>query len=230
MELYNSTKYRYRAVVNGRSFNLNACSSIFFDCPMDTKIELIALDKPSVHIDWLEVIIFHMFFGSSTSTKIYTDYSFVIDDLNVEKITLANNDWTVRLQITVNAPYIKEHVSNERYSLSEFDRIKKKHRNLHLFVSSAWPLGVAMIAMCFAAEPPTLFALLFLLWLLIFAVPSLKEVKRFNEVMQNGFINDNLCEYARKRRTGEFLFADDTSKTGRFVTKVLRKLFGDDKQ
>ncbi len=228
MELYNSTKYKYRVIVNGESFNLNECSSIFFDCPIGTKIELIALDKPSVHIDWLEVLIFHWFFGSSTTTKIYTDYSFVVDEPNVGKITLDNNDWAVRLQITVKAPYIKEHVSNERYSLSEFDKIKKKHRNLHLFVSSAWPLGAAMSAMCFIADPPYLFILLFLLWILLFAVPSLKEIKRFNEVMQDGFINDNLCEYARKRRAGEFLFTDDTSKTGRFITKMLKKMFGDE--
>lgn len=230
MELYNSTKYKYRAIVNGRSFNLNGRSSIFFDCPIGTKVELLALDKPSVHIDWLEVLIFHWFFGSSTVTKIYTDYSFVVDDPYIEKINLDNNDWPVRLQITVNAPYIKETVSNERYSLSEFDKIKKEHRNLHLFVSSAWPLGAAMSAMCFVAEPPYLFIFLFLLWILAFAMPSLKEIKRFNEVMQNGFINDNLCEYAGKRRTGEFLFTDDTSKTGRFVTQMLKKLFGDDKK
>lgn len=230
MELYNSTKYKYRAIVNGRSFNLNGRSSIFFDCPIGTKVELLALDKPSVHIDWLEVLIFHWFFGSSTVTKIYTDYSFVVDNPCIEKINLDNNDWPVRLQITVKAPYIKEPVSNEKYLLSEFDKIKKKHRNLHLFVSSAWPLGAAALAMCFIADPPYLFIFLFLLWILVFAVPSLKEIKRFNEVMQNGFINDKLCEYAAKRRTGDFLSTDDTSRTGRFVTKMLKKLFKDDKK
>ena len=83
MKLQNSTLYNYCAIIDGREYKLKGRATIEFDCAENTKIELISLNKSSVHMDWLQIILLQMLFGSTTLTKIYTNYSFVINDTSI---------------------------------------------------------------------------------------------------------------------------------------------------
>lgn len=230
MKLNNSTLYNYCAIIDGREYELKGNSSIEFDCAQNTKVELINLNKSSVHMDWLQIILLQMLFGSTTLTKIYTNYSFVINDTSIETIKLDYNDWSPREQIDIKSCYAHANVSDESYSLPQLEKIRKKHKSLHLFVSNALPIGIAVLVLCFFTDPPYLFLLLFALWLIVFEIPSLKEIKRFKELMVPSYLNEKLCEYANRRRTEAITFTDDTSKTGKFMEKVIKKMFRFDEE
>ena len=183
MKLNNSTLYNYRAIIDNKEYELKGRTTIEFDCTENTKVELINLNKSSVHMDWLQIILLQMLFGSTTLTKIYTNYSFVINDTSIETIKLEYNDWSPREQIDIKSCYAKVNVCEELYTLPQLDKVRKKHKRLHLFVSNALPIGIATLVMCFITDPPYLFVLLFALWLIVFEIPSLKEIKRFKELM-----------------------------------------------
>ena len=71
MKLNNSTLYNYRATIDNKEYELKGRTTIEFDCTENTKVELINLNKSSVHMDWLQIILLQMLFGSTTLTKIY---------------------------------------------------------------------------------------------------------------------------------------------------------------
>lgn len=225
MKLYNSTLYNYRAIIDGCEYELKGRTAIEFDCTQNTKVELINLNKASVHMDWIEIICFQMFLGSTTLSKIYTNYSFVINDTSIDTIKLDYNDWSPREQINIKSCYAQANVSQESYSLPELEKVRKKHKLLHLFVSNALPVGIAALVMCFFTDPPYLFIILFALWSLVFEIPSLKEIKRFKELMKPSYLNEKLCEYANSRRTEKFTITENTSKTGKFMGKIIGKMF-----
>lgn len=225
MEIYNSTLYNYRAIINGAEYDLKGRTSINFNCEDNTRVELIALNKSSVHMDWLQIILLQMLFGSTTLTMLYTNYSFVINDSSVDKITLGCNDWSPREQISIKACYADSNVSNEAYSLPQLDKVRKKHKLLHSFVSNALPIGIIELFLCFFTDPPYLFIVLLAFWLIMFEIPSLKEIKRFKSLMNIGYLNEKLCEYAISRRNENITFTEDTSKTGRIMKKVIGKMF-----
>lgn len=230
MKLQNSTLYNYRATIDNKEYELKGNSSIEFDCAQNTKVELINLNKSSVHMDWIQIILLQMLFGSTTLTKIYTNYSFVINDTSIETIKLDYNDWSPREQIDIKSCYAHANVSDESYSLPQLEKIRKKHKSLHLFVSNALPIGIAVLVLCFFTDPPYLFLLLFALWLIVFEIPSLKEIKRFKELMVPSYLNEKLCEYANSRRTEAITFTEDTSKTGKYIKKIIGKMFRFDEE
>lgn len=230
MKLNNSTLYNYRATIDNKEYELKGNSSIEFDCAQNTKVELINLNKSSVHMDWIQIILLQMLFGSTTLTKIYTNYSFVINDTSIETIKLDYNDWSPREQIDIKSCYAHANVSDESYSLPQLEKIRKKHKSLHLFVSNALPIGIAVLVLCFFTDPPYLFLLLFALWLIVFEIPSLKEIKRFKELMVPSYLNEKLCEYANSRRTEAITFTEDTSKTGKYIKKIIGKMFRFDEE
>lgn len=230
MKLQNSTLYNYRATIDNKEYELKGNSSIEFDCAQNTKVELTNLNKSSVHMDWIQIILLQMLFGSTTLTKIYTNYSFVINDTSVDTINLEYNNWSPREQIDISSCYAHANVSDESYSLPQLEKIRKKHKSLHLFVSNALPLGIAVLVLCFFTDPPYLFLLLFALWLIVFEIPSLKEIKRFKELMKPSYLNEKLCEYANRRRTEAITFTEDTSKTGKYIKKIIGKMFRFDEE
>ena len=230
MKLNNSTLYNYRAIIDNKEYELKGRTTVEFDCTENTKVELINLNKSSVHMDWLQIILLQMLFGSTTLTKIYTNYSFVINDTSIETIKLEYNDWSPREQIDIKSCYAKANVSEELYTLPQLDKVRKKHKRLHLFVSNALPIGIAALVMCFITDPPYLFVLLFALWLIVFEIPGLKEIKRFKELMVPSYLNEKLCEYANSRRTEKFTFTENTSKTSKFMEKIIGKMFKVDEE
>lgn len=225
MILKNSTIYNYIALINGQQYELKRSQEISFNCTENTKVQLISTEKPSVHIDWLDVIILQFLIGSSTITRIYADYAFDIIDPSVDIIELKENSWNIRTTIYIRSIYADANITNECYSLPSLEKVKKKHKRLHRYITSAWPIGLAEIIACFLTDSPYLFILLFVFWLLIFELPSLKERKRFKQVMKTDEINTKLCEYAEKRRIDPLLFTDDTSKTYKIVSKIMDKMF-----
>nr|MDD5837654.1 hypothetical protein [Eubacteriales bacterium] len=230
MKLQNSTLYNYRATIDNKEYELKGNSSIEFDCAQNTKVELINLNKSSVHMDWIQIILLQMLFGSTTLTKIYTNYSFVINDTSVDTINLEYNNWSPREQIDIKSCYAHTNVGDELYSLPQLDKVKNKHKRLHLFVSNAFPIGILTLVLCFFTDPAYLFLLLFALWLIVFEIPSLKEIKRFKELMKPSYLNEKLCEYANRRRTEAITFTEDTSKTGKYIKKIIGKMFRFDEE
>ena len=226
MKLQNDTTYEYSALIDGREYFLGKKSAIEFLCNENTR----TMNKSSVHINWLDIF-FQMFGGDSTITKLYCDYSFQVKDSSVPFIKLKDNYWHPREQLSIHACYADDgSVINESYSIPHLDRIKKKHRNLHLYVTSLLPVGIILL-FCMLFFEPLFSALGFILWFFFFPFLSIKEIKRFKEATKPDYVNNELCRYAVERRTGDRMFGDDTSKTGKFVEKVLGKMFKfDDKE
>ena len=72
--------------------------------------------------------------------------------------------------------------------------------------------------------------LLFALWLIVFEIPGLKEIKRFKQLMVPSYLNEKLCEYANSRRTEKVTLTDNTSKTSKFKEKIIGKMFKFDEE
>lgn len=225
MKLHNKTLYNYKAVINGREFDFKKDATIELENTETTRVQLKCLEKSSVHLDWLSIIFLHYFFGSTTLTNIYADYSFEIENDINETVEIKYNDWCPREQINIKSCFANADVINEEYTLPQLDRVKKKHLLLHLFVSSAPLLGIACLVLAFLTDPPVLFIVLFFVWLLIFELPSLKEIKRFKQVMKPDYLNEKMCEYAVKSRAQGVIFKEDTSKTEKFMNKIMGKMF-----
>lgn len=225
MRLHNNTIYNYRAVINGREYDFKKDALIEFEYLGNIKIELVCSEKCSVHLDWISIICLQMLFGSSTITNLYTDYSFVIENDLPQTIEIKYNDWSPRDQINIKSCYADADVTTEEYTFPQLSKVKKKHKFFHLFISNALPLGIACLILCFFTDPPILFIILFLVWLLMFEIPSLKELKRFKQIINSDYINKKLCEYADKSRAQGVVFKEDTSKTGKIVEKIIGKMF-----
>ena len=225
MKLHNKTIYNYKAMINGNEYSFDKGDIIDFEYSENTVVELKCLKKPSVHLDWLQIIFLQMFFGSTTITNIYADYSFVINSNEYEIIEINNNDWNLKEQININTCYADVGVTDEEYKLPSLKKVRKKHKNFHLFVSNALPLGIGCFVLCFFTDPPTPFIILFIVWLLMFELPGIKEIKRFKQIMKPDFLNEKLCEYAENKRKHIFESDRDLSKTGKFAIKIINKMF-----
>lgn len=225
MKLKNRTIYNYDALINGNKYRLKSGDVITFECEAGTNVQLICTNKSYVHLDWLDILILGMFIGSTTITGIYANYSFDIIDPNEEIIELDYNDWCIRSTININSVYAMQNVSNEQFSLPTLKKTRKKHKLLHMFVSNALPVGITDFILCFFYDPPYLFIILLILWLLLFELPSLKERKRFRQIMDGDELCKKLDEYAKERRIKPFVFGEDTSKTGKIFEKILDKMF-----
>ena len=74
MKLNNSTLYNYRAIIDNKEYELKGRTTIQFDCTENTKVEIINLNKSSVHMDWLQIILLQMLFGSTTLYQLLICY------------------------------------------------------------------------------------------------------------------------------------------------------------
>lgn len=229
MKLYNDTSYRYKAVINGKEYNFDKKTQLDLDCSDCEKIVLKCRNKSTVHLDWMAIIL-GVFFGDSTVAMLYCDYSFEIQNCDDTIISIKNNDWHPREQLGIHSCYADADVTGEEYTVPDISKIKRKHRNLHLFVSSLFPVGIILLILCFFFSPPALFILLFLIWLFVFAVPSIKEIKRFKKATAQNTLNQTLYKYANERRIGGKNYNETTSKTGRLIGKVLHKMFKFDEE
>ena len=229
MKIHNNTLYKYTAFINGREFNLNRNSIIEFECDKPIKIDLISKNKNRVFINILDVFL-GLFWGGSTLTIVYCDYSFLIRNCDINEISLKNNSWNPRDQITINSCYADIEVDEENYAIHNFNKIKKKHRNFHLFISSFLPVGIILFILCFLFTNPSVFIILFSAWLGLFGIPSFIEISRLDEFSNQAYVNQTLCRYADELRKGAVYVSEDTSKTGKFIGKILGKMFKFDEE
>lgn len=229
MKIYNNTSYKYKAIIDGKEYDFNQKSTLSFDCREHVQVVLKCRNRSSVHLNWLDIII-GVFFGDSTVATLYCDYSFQIQDCNECTITINSKAWNPREQLGIYYCYADTNITNENYIVSDISRIKRKHRNLHLFVSSLLPVGIVFLILCFLTNQPAIFIILFVFWLLIYGLPGIKEIKRFKKDTEPEYINQKLCTYANYHRKGGTNYDETTSKTGRFVSKVLNKMFKFDEE
>lgn len=224
MKLYNDTSYKYTAFINGKEYFLDRKSTIAFECNTPTRVVLTAKDKNRVFINVFDLLL-EMFFGSSTVTLAYCDYAFTIKDYAKDVITLKDNSWNPREQLGIHSCYADCEVENEQYTIHNFQKLNRKHRNMHIFVTSLLPVGIFLLILMliFKAELP--FILAFFVWFLIFPALGVKEMKRFKEATEPDLLNQTLCRYAGERKQGKVFVSEDTSKTGKFINNIIGKMF-----
>lgn len=228
MILKNDDCYNYVAIVNGAEYCLNKKSSINIELESDFDIIIKRTDKDYVHLNFLDIIL-GVFFGDSTITKINTEYHFSVDK-DCDLVTIKDNSWTPREQLTINACYADSAVVNESYTMPNIEKVRKKHRRLHLFVTSLFPVYFVLIFLCFITQPITLWIIALVLLFLVFGMPSVKEIKRFKKATAPDYVNNKLCEYADERRRKGADYNEDTSKTGKLINKALGKMFKFDEE
>lgn len=229
MKIYNNTSNRYIAFVNGREYFLNRKAFIEFDCNGPTKVDLIPQHKNRVFLNILDLFL-EMFIGDSTLTLAYCRYSFLITNCNQEVIELKNSIWNPRDQLTIYSCYANTDVANEYYEIHNFQKLKRKHSNMHIFVTSLPVIGILLLALALIFYPGIPFFIAFIGWFFLFPFSSVKEMKRFKEVTEPNLINQTLCHYADELRKGKVFVSEDTSKTGKFAEKILGKMFKFDEE
>lgn len=228
MKLYNKTSYKYTAFINGREYFVDKKATLEFECSEPTRIDLISCHKNRVFLNLLDVLL-QMFIGDSTITLAYCDYSFLIQNCNQEVIVLKNNTWNPRDQLNIYSCYADADVTNENYSIHNYKRLKRKHRNMHIFVTSLPIIGILLLALALIFDPiPFIFS--FFVWFVLFPVASVKEMKRFKDATEPDLINLTLRQYADERRKGKIFVSEDTSKTGKFFEKIIGKMFKFDEE
>lgn len=220
MELYNSTVYDYTVLVNGAKYELKGLSSIFFNCTENTKVQLKSKEKNSVNIDWLDIILLKMIFGTSTLTNIYPDYSFVIENPDIEKLTLKYNDWNPDGNVFLKSCCTSIAMKNEEYKIENIEELRKKHRVRHILITSAIPLDIVLLIIGYFTDSPYLFIFLFLLFLILFTIPSFKEIHRFKKLLNADYFNKKLIETGIQRRADGFAV-----KNNPLTNKIVKKLF-----
>lgn len=213
----------YIVTINSIDYQLKKSTSINVDIDKGTEILVKCTSKDSVHIDIFDLLL-GVFFGDSTITLLYASYRFTVND-DYETITLKENKWNPRQQISIKACYTDVAVSNESYFIPNINRTKKKHFRLHLFVTSLFPVALVLILLCFLFDATYLFLLFLAFWFLIFGLPSFKEIKRFKKVTEPSLVNEKLCAYACERRNKGDNYDEDISKTGKFIGKIMDKMF-----
>lgn len=223
MILKNNTYCDYIAVINEKEYPLDKKESINIDAQIGANITIKSTKKDSIHLDIIALIL-GVFSGDDTVTFVNTDYHFTVEN-DCECITIIDNKWNPRTQIGIYSCYADSNVTNECYTMPNIKKTRKKHRLIHLFFSSALPIELVLIILCFLTDPPYLFVILFILLFVWFTLPSFKEIKRFKKITESNYINTKLCEYANERRNNGKSYDEDMSKTGKFVGKILNKMF-----
>lgn len=229
LTLINDTSYNYTLKINNKEYEFDRKKAVTIDYNDNDKISLISNNKSSVHLNILDIIL-GVFLGDSTITNLYCNYDFSIHskDNNNVTITISYNDWNPREQLKLSACYAKSEnvlITKEKYSISKLDKVRKKHKRLHLFVTSLFPVALIELILCFFLSPPILPILLLFIWAFVFGVPSIKEIKRFNEAVDEELVNNKLSEYASNRRAGSTDYDETTSKSGKLIEKALNKMF-----
>lgn len=223
MILKNESHNGYIAIVNGIEYPLNKKSSISIDATKGTEITIKSTKKDTVHFD-IFAIILGVFTGDDTVTFINTDYNFSVEN-DCDCITLLDNNWNPRSQLGINACYADSNVTNESYSMPNIKKTKRKHKFIHLYVSSFFLVQLALVILCFLIDPPYICIVFFILIFFVFTLPSFKEIKRFKKATEANYVSDKLCEYAKERRNNGTNYNEDTSKTGKLIGKILDKMF-----
>lgn len=227
MEIYNSTIYDYTAFVNGTKYELKGLSSICFHCTENTKVELISKKQNSVKIDWLDIILFKMIFGTSSVTNIYPDYSFEINNAFIDKITLEYNDFSPANNVSISACCTSIEMKDEEYKIINIDKLKKDHRIRQLLITSALPVDIVFLILIFIIESSSEVVIILALFLLFFTIPSFREIHRYKKIMKAEELNEKLLLNGIQRRKNGFKFEDNS-----FSGKIVKKLFniGKDKK
>lgn len=171
-----------------------------------------------------------MFIGDSTITLSYCDYSFLIRNCNEEVVTLKDNIWNPRDQLSIYSCYADADVTNENYIIHDYKKLKRKHRNMHMFVTSLPVIGIVFLVLALTLDSSLPFIFCFFGWFILFPVASVKEMKRFKDVTEPDLINQTLCRYADERRKGKIFVSEDTSKTGKFFERIIGKMFKFDEE
>ena len=190
-------------------------------------------EKNSVSIDILDILL-GLFLGDSTYTKVYCNYEIEVKKLSDETVTivLEENRWCPREQAYfASCCAISENseITDKQYTARNLEKTKKKHKRMHLYVSSLLPIGLILFVCIFIFSPPDLAISFFLFWILFFGCPSMKEIKRFKKLSDLNLINEKMLEHSKYRKEHGTDFYDDNSKTAKFVEKVLDKMFKSDK-
>lgn len=163
-------------------------------------------------------------------TILYPDYSFKAFNNNNETIIINDNNWHLREQLSFNACYAEGEIADEKFTISDLQKTRKKHRNLHLFLTSLFPVGLIILLLCFFLESQGVLIFLFIIWALVFEIPSIKEICKFSKNTDIAFMNQKLCEYADKRRKGIKCPDTGNSKSGKLISKILNKMFRFDEE
>ena len=161
MILKNESHNGYIAIVNGIEYPLNKKSSISIDATKGTEITIKSTKKDTVHFD-IFAIILGVFTDDDTVTFINTDYNFSVEN-DCDCITLLDNNWNPRSQLGINACYADSNVTNESYSMPNIKKTKRKHKFIHLYVSSFFLVQLALVILCFLIDPPYICIVFFIL-------------------------------------------------------------------
>lgn len=229
MKLYNNSSNRYTAIINGKPCNFDRKAVLEFDYTKNMYITLKSQNCSTIHLNWIDMIL-GLFSGDCTVTILRPDYKFKIDDNSSETITIKDNNWNVKEQLSYNACYADGNISDEEYIISDMEKIRKKHKNFHLFLTSLFPVGLISLILCFVTSYFEIFAIIFAAWLLIFGIPSVKETIKFKQLTKTDRMNQKLCAFAVERRNGSPYPDVDESKSGKLINKIIKKMFKFDEE
>lgn len=219
--------FRYFSVIyKNQEYSTKNKDSIFLEIDdNDRKIYIKNNSKSSVSLDWLDIFL-EMFYGESTTTSIYSDYSFeILSNENCE-ITIKENDFIIndRMKyLSFCAVSDNALLGNDCFITGDTSKLIKKHRKLHLFLLSGLPLYilVAILALVFDYSLFWIFIMIFLL----FTLPSIKQRKKFKKYLESPIALEALQKNVIGFRTEKNYEEKIMTKTDKFFFKLFEKLF-----
>lgn len=217
---------KYSVIYNNQEYPSKNNNYIFLDLDDDhKKIYIKNHSKSSVSFDLLDLFL-EMFYGDSTTTLIYCDYSFeILSNENCE-ITLKENNFVINDRIkylSYCAVSENAELGNDRFISQNIDKLIKKHKRIHFLFLSGLPLYIliAILALIFDNGLLWIFILIFLL----FTLPSIKQRKTLKKHIENKTGIENLQKNVTGFREDDKYEEKLLSKADKIFFKLFEKLF-----
>lgn len=231
LTIKNRTSYQLDILINSNTYKLkNGNDVLSVEVPNENVEILLKNNKKSfVHLNFLDILL-GLFFGDSTYAVLYYDYRFSVKEQNEGdvQIEILCNDLILRPQLALKSCYAKSKsavIEDIDYFAPSLDKIKRKHKMLHLFAASLLLVGLALFVLLFLVSPPFFIFFLIAIWLFIYAVPSFKEIRKFKKDTNPECASRNLKESAQKSRNAEDSEYETSSKTGKLFVNIINKMF-----
>ena len=210
LEIYNNSTYEnIKFICNNKEYsfsNLQKCFNIITDNKAHVKI--LIEDKNSFRFD-LPAILTSSFTHKDSWCYIKCNLEFDIYGENkTGKIVINDTHETFKKRYTfesIKTDCFDLYVSNMLYWPTDTTEIQKKHKKYNLLVTSLFPLIMINIILCII-DRDVIFLFAGLFGFLVFSIPSIVDIKRFNRICTNSDIAQMVLS---KRTQGTVLCVEE---------------------
>lgn len=230
IKIQNLSGHSAFVVCNEITYKFNSENFIYIETDNSNLDLYVKMTAPSnVHINLLDLF-FQMLSGSGTVTMVNCDYNFTLNTAENCEVVLKENRLSPKEQYMYSsfcAVSETADISNESYVITALEKIKKKHRLIHTCLLSAIPIEITLIVFALIFMDSILSMLIpIVLLILLFTIPSLRQLKVFKNRVHAQYVNDILIKNNKILRSSKTISDEgEKSRFDNIIEKVMKKMF-----